>query len=454
MLHIGKAIRLGVLPAATAIVMVVAVLAVMAQVLAPSPAAESQARDGAPTDVFAHNGDNIGEVIVSWTPAAGADRNRVGWANIEEVLTAQAAGDWLEAFNFADLGGAKSSYTAKRLAPGVRHAFIVATLTTGGAIIYSDWVFVTTVAAPPVAACPTPTPTPTLAPPPIAATPASSEPTIIGQGHFHKTLPVWSPDGGKIAFLHLDATSYDVYTMNADGSSITRLTDHDENDHRLAWSPDGRKIAFSSNRGVRKNIYIMNADGSDVTRITDGGDVHWYDYPAWSPDGKRIAFSSNRDGGRSGEIYLMNADGSGIMRLTDSPGYDTSPAWSPDGRRIVFTSYRHGGFDGEIYVMTADGSNVTRLTHNPGVDGPAAWSPDGRQIAFRSRRGGIFGIYVMNSDGSEITSLVTDYDLADVYALDNYDLADVYAFSSFAWSPDGRIAFSFGGHIYVMPAPH
>ena len=103
----------------------------------------------------ARNGANTGEVIVNWTPAFGSQANRVGWASEPEVLAAQAAGNWLEAFNFVDLGGSKRTYTVKRLQPGTQHAFLVATSTGSGNYNYSPWVLLTTTAGTP---CPTAAP--------------------------------------------------------------------------------------------------------------------------------------------------------------------------------------------------------------------------------------------------------------------------------------------------------
>ena len=62
-------------------------------------------------------------------------------------------------------------------------------------------------------------------------------------------------------------------------------------DAEATIAPDGR-IAFTSVRDGDMEIYSMNADGSDVRRLTnrvgpDGG-------PFWSRDGKRLVFRGRR----------------------------------------------------------------------------------------------------------------------------------------------------------------
>ncbi len=71
--------------------------------------------------------------------------------------------------------------------------------------------------------------------------------------------------------------------------SLTRTVDYEP-----FWSADGRRIALISNRTGAFNVYTMDADGRNVQRITAGPGPD--DTPSWSTDGKTIAFVSEQDG--------------------------------------------------------------------------------------------------------------------------------------------------------------
>jgi Tol biopolymer transport system component len=223
-------------------------------------------------------------------------------------------------------------------------------------------------------------------------------------GTISNNEPAWSAGGDRIAWSRYDtaATDYDIWKMNADGASKTRLTNTASADERYPdWSPDNSKIAFNTDSSSNDDIYTINSDGSGLTRLTvaAGNDR----YADWSPDGSKITFLSARDG--NNEIYVMNADGSAQTRLTTNAAIDMSPVWSPDGTKIAFASDRDGDY--EVFTMNPDGTGLSQITSNTTLDNFLSWGL-GDRISFIAIRDGDEEIFVMNPDGSGQTQLTTN----------------------------------------------
>ena len=85
----------------------------------------------------------------------------------------------------------------------------------------------------------------------------------------------WSPDGARLALADDGIVVLDLIT-----STCTRLTD-EPSDASPSWSPDGGRIAFSSGRDGNREIYVMQADGSSITRITRSPSFDTD--PSWRP---------------------------------------------------------------------------------------------------------------------------------------------------------------------------
>lgn len=138
----------------------------------------------------------------------------------------------------------------------------------------------------------------------------------------------WSQDGSEL-LLSIDHTAggqLDTYTIKSDGSGLRQLTREQGDDSGARWSPDGDKIVFWSDR-AGGGVYTMNADGSGVTRILrDTLDLDIARL-AWSPDGRFIAWTGKFEGGRGTAIYVMNANGTGSAPITRDVGEATELDW-------------------------------------------------------------------------------------------------------------------------------
>lgn len=171
--------------------------------------------------------------------------------------------------------------------------------------------------------------------------------------------PAWSPDSNKIAFASArefsPGCSYKIFTMNRDGSNLTKLVDICSD--QFTWSTDGTKIAFSYQSDVESKLYTIGVNGSQLLEV--------YTYPRsstiteinWAPNGNKIAFTLSDLVDNTENIGSINVDGTNFVLLTYD-GASDDPNWSSDSTKILFVSAS------DIFVMNGDGSNKINLTGN------------------------------------------------------------------------------------------
>jgi Tol biopolymer transport system component len=184
----------------------------------------------------------------------------------------------------------------------------------------------------------------------------------------------FSTDGRKIVFTSMRDGDLDIYTMDSEGHHVRRLTTELGYDGGPFFSRDGKQIVYRAyhpqtpkeieryRQKLRENlieptifeIWVMNADGTSKRQVTHLKAASFAPY--FFPDGKRIIFASNVNDpkGRDFDLYLINVDGTGLERITYNETFDGFPMFSPDGKRLVFASNRNAKVKGNTNVFIAD----------------------------------------------------------------------------------------------------
>jgi Tol biopolymer transport system component len=193
--------------------------------------------------------------------------------------------------------------------------------------------------------------------------------------------------------------------VGADGSGLHKLTDAG---YSPIWSPDGGHLAYLVPDVPlgKVDLHVVRPDGSDDVNVSAAVSESAWE-PDWSPDSSRLAFWSRA--WPNLDLNIVGLDGSsGKYQLRDPIGdMPSNPNWSPDGNTITYSQYATVAHDPALYTLTV----TTGLSHRLSATGTdPIFSPDGTRIAFtdggecRDR----YGIYVINTDGTNRQRVTND----------------------------------------------
>lgn len=130
----------------------------------------------------------------------------------------------------------------------------------------------------------------------------------------------WSPDGTRIAFTAYDKArgTTAIAVMNADGTGAHELTrPNSGGDTNPVWSSDGGRIAFDrlwENGNGGSSVMVVNSDGTGShavsSNISASGAV-------WAPGRAALAWGDRpyEPTYRTGGLFVANADGTGRVRI-------------------------------------------------------------------------------------------------------------------------------------------
>ncbi|PKN84208.1 MAG: hypothetical protein CVU46_14865 [Chloroflexi bacterium HGW-Chloroflexi-8] len=211
---------------------------------------------------------------------------------------------------------------------------------------------------------------------------------ITTDGLLGNSMPYWSPDGSKIAYLSAGSGTRQLHLMDSDGSNDRQITSGSGLDvSQMMWLPDGNRIAMLVAETGEWQWQAVDVLTGEITSLD-----------AWafqsdsilsmslSHDGTRFAHvvQANPEQANSpSELYIQDIDGSTPFVLANANGLIQNPIWSPDDSQIAFLSCGEHAtcVENTIFMINTDGSNLHELTSTDLYPWMIAWSPDGKSLA-------------------------------------------------------------------------
>lgn len=158
---------------------------------------------------------------------------------------------------------------------------------------------------------------------------AGGTPTAITDPYGNARLPQWSPDGKKILFQAYWTGSWQIYTIEPDGSHLQQITQGPYDHREPVWGEKGTTIYYSSDETGNYDIWQYQLLTGEKERITRQGFNQFA--PAWHP-ARGLTYLSD-DPAAPGIFQL--ADGQ-LTSLYRSEADLAAPSWNQDGSILSF----------------------------------------------------------------------------------------------------------------------
>jgi len=176
-----------------------------------------------------------------------------------------------------------------------------------------------------------------------------------------ETDPAISPDGKFVAFISDRSGTFDIWLIQADGSSIANLTQGRIGDARgplraIGFSGDGSQVWSAGTPDRRLMLWPLIGGAPHNFLDEHAAEV------AWSPDGARLVYHTWEPGD---PVFVADRNGTNPRQIVqNAPGlHNHYPAWSKDGRWIYLVRGRPATSEMDLWRISPDGRELEQLTH-------------------------------------------------------------------------------------------
>jgi Tol biopolymer transport system component len=214
-----------------------------------------------------------------------------------------------------------------------------------------------------------------------------------------EAYPSFSPDARRLAYSARDASkisAFHVFVRELPSGTPRQLTRGEGSDVGPVWSPDGGTLAFLRIGEGRTACIVIPADGGVERKVAESGPAADAGQPlpavSWTPDGKSLAVVQSGD--KLPSISLVAIDTGKVQPITTPPDGsqgDSTPAISPTGSTLAFVRATNDGAD--IWLCDLSGASLRRLTFDDHTIRGIAWTRDGQDILYSANRAGGWHIW-------------------------------------------------------------
>ncbi len=200
-------------------------------------------------------------------------------------------------------------------------------------------------------------------------------------GHYRN--PALSPDGKRVAVAGFDPTrgTWDILLMEVGRGGLLRFTSDRALDDMPVWSPDGSRIAFTSDRSGQVDFYHKSSSGTGDEQMFLKVGTAGHTLQAWLHDD---TFLHSLGAGASplarAEVWLTSITGERQpVAVMQNQGWNPFCALSADRRWLAYTSDESGRVN--VYGMPfPSGSGKWPISVAGGTE--PAWRADGKELFY------------------------------------------------------------------------
>jgi hypothetical protein len=232
-----------------------------------------------------------------------------------------------------------------------------------------------------------------------------------------------SHDGRRVATQVLDPKTQksDIWVLDLDRGTSTRLTFDPADDFAPVWSADDRWVYFCSTRQGRGDVFRKSSTGTGTDEVVLA-DPEWSMLWSVTADGRTGAVMTNNSAKKTGwDIAILDLATAKTRVFLETPFNELGPRLSSDGRWLAYFTNESG--QSEVFVQSlGDGGGKWQISTDGGSR--PRFSRDDGTLVFQSNDDKLMSVSIRRTPdfAASVPKILADPKLRQLVAM-QYDLS-------------------------------